>query len=333
MSQPRQVFVTGATGFIGSRLVRRLVAAGTRVRCLVRPSSDVEELEWLGAERVVGSLTDAAVLDRALEGVDLAYHLAAVYDVGVVDETAMERANVDGTRAFLEAVERAGTPRAVHVSTTVALGPAPEGAERGSEDAEWSGPYPTVYHRTKAEAHRLARDAQRRGLPLIVVCPANVYGAGDRGPNGRFVEDVVRGRMPALLSDPSWFSYVHVDDVVEGLVQAGTSGRTGAVYVLSGEELDVNAFAARVARLAGRRPPPLRFPVPLARATGGVLDAVARRTGLRFPISRETVDAASGARWLHPHDRATRELGWYPRPLSEGLGEMVAWVAAEARRA
>lgn len=329
MAQPRLVFLTGATGFIGSRLARRLAARGDRLRCLVRPSSDTEELAWLGAELVTGELDDPEAWARGLEGADLAYHLAAVYDIGVVDERAMERANVGGTRAFIEAVERAGTPKAVYVSTTVALGPAPAGAERGGEDAQWRGPYPTAYHRTKAQAHGIALEAQRRGAPLVVVCPANVYGPGDRGPNGRFVADLVAGRVPGLLRDPAWFSYVHVDDVVEGLVRAGTTGRPGVTYVLSGEERSVDDFAAEVARLAGRRPPMLRFPVPMARATGAVLDRITRLTGICFPITRETVDAASGGRWLHPHERATHEFGWRPRPLAEGLGEMVAWVAAE----
>jgi len=330
MSDGRRVFLTGATGFIGSRLARRLAARGDSLRCLVRPSSDTTALERLGAELVHGELTDADAIARALEGVDIAFHLAALYDIGVVDRAALERTNVQGTAAFLEAVERAGTPRALYVSTTAALAPVAEG--EGDEETEYppGARYPTVYHRTKAEAHRLARDAQRRGLPLIIVCPANVYGPGDQGPSARFTRDLLAGRVPGLLAREGWLSYVHVDDVVEGLCLAADRGAPGNVYILSGEHLPINEFARRVCELAGRKPPRLRFPVPLARATGAALDLVARVTGLRFPISRETVDVASH-RWVHSHARATEELGWTPRPLAEGLPETVASILREER--
>ncbi|HEX7048679.1 MAG TPA: NAD-dependent epimerase/dehydratase family protein [Longimicrobiales bacterium] len=331
MAHGRRVFLTGATGFIGTRLARRLAADGDRLRCLVRADSDTAELERLGAERIEGDITDAAALVRGLDGVELAYHLAAIYDVGVVDERAMTRTNVEGTRAFLDAVARAGTPRAVYVSTTAALAPVTDG--EGDENTEYppDARYPSAYHRTKAEAHRLARAAQRDGLPLIIACPAYVYGPGDRGPGGRFLMDLLAGRMPGLLARPGWFSYVHVDDVVEGLILAAERGVPGETYVLSGEHCSVNDFAARAAALAGRRPPRLRFPVPLARLTGTALDAIGRRTGMRFPISRESVDVAAELRWLHSNAKAGRELGWTPRPLADGLPETIAWFANHRR--
>lgn len=325
MSEPRLIFLTGATGFIGSRLARELTARGDRLRCLVRAGSDTSDLERLGAELVVGELTDSATIERALEGVDVAYHLAAIYDVGVVNARALERTNVGGTRAFLEAVERAGTPLAIYVSTTVALAPVETGEGDETSEVEPGASFPSVYHRTKTEAHRLAREAQGRGLPLIIVCPAFVYGPGDRGPGGRFTADLLAGRVPGLLTRPGWFSYVHVDDVVDGLIRAGVGGRLGAVYILSGEHASVDDFAARVCAIAGKRPPRLRFPVPLAWLTGALLDVISRLTGIRFPISRENVQVTSGLRWLHSHATAARELDWNPRPLAEGLPETVAW--------
>jgi nucleoside-diphosphate-sugar epimerase len=326
MSEPRLVFLTGATGFIGSRLARTLAERGDRLRCLVRAGSDTVDLERLGAELVIGELTDSATIERALAGVDLAYHLAAIYDVGVVNTGALERTNIGGTRAFLEAVERAGTPRAVYVSTTAALAPVESGEGDEMSVVPPGASFPSVYHRTKTEAHRLARGAQERGVPLVVVCPAFVYGPGDRGPGGRFAADLLAGRVPGLLTRAGWFSYVHVDDVVEGLLRAGDAGRIGAVYILSGEHASVDDFAARVCALAGKRPPRLRFPVPLAWLTGALLDGISRLTGLRFPISRENVQVTGGVRWVHSHVKATRELDWHPRSLEEGLPETVAWL-------
>jgi dihydroflavonol-4-reductase len=316
----REVFLTGATGFIGGRLTERLLGRGDRLRCLVRNPSAATRLEARGVKLVEGDISDPVALEHGLRGAQLAYHLAALYDVGVVDEAAMERINVDGTQAFVRAIEHQHTPRAVYVSSTAALGPA--GA--GDSETPWKGPYPTLYHRTKAQAHRIARDAQRRGVPLIIVSPANVYGPGDNGPNGRFMRDIARGRVPGLLRDPGWYSYVHVDDVVDALVAAGDVGRPGEHYILAGEALDVNSFADRVARLAGRRAPRLRLPTGVALLGGTLLDKVARATGRRFVMSREIVALGAGHRWLHESPRAAEELGFRPRSLEEGLPETVA---------
>lgn len=316
----REVFLTGATGFIGGRLTERLLARGDRLRCLVRNPSAAAHLEARGVRLVEGDISDPVALERGLRGADLAYHLAALYDIGVVDEAAMERINVDGTQAFVRAVEHQRTPRAVYVSSTAALGPA--GAGTGAGDDAWKGPYPTLYHRTKAQAHRMAREAQRRGVPLVIVSPANVYGPGDQGPNGRFIRDLVRGRVPGLLREPGWYSYVHVDDVADALVAAGDVGRPGEHYILAGEAMDVNTFAERVARLAGTRAPRLRLPAGLAILGGRVLDRLARATGKRFVMSRESVEV-SVRKWLHESPRAAEDLGWNPRTLEHGLPETV----------
>jgi dihydroflavonol-4-reductase len=329
MSNGRLVFITGATGFIGRRLVRGLIARGDRLRCLVRSAERASELSDLGADLIVGEITDQAALERGMRGCALAYHLAAIYDIGVVDAGALERANVGGTMAFLAALEASNPTRGVYVSTTVALGPT--GREPSDRLVEHAGPYPSEYHRTKSIAHRWAREAQARGLPLIIVCPAFVYGPGDQGPGGRFIADLLARRVPALLSAPGWFSYVHVDDVVAGLVQIGERGAVGSTYVLSGEPASLNDFAERVAAEGGVRPPRLRFPVQLASAAGTVLDAVARLTGLRFPITREAVATTAKDNWLHSHAAATRDFGWQPRTLDQGLRETIAWFKARGK--
>ena len=324
----RLVYLTGGTGFIGRRLVGALVARGYRLRCLVRDRRRAADLAGPAVELVPGDVLDPAAHRYGLRDAELAFHLAAAYDIGVVDAGRLERANVDGTNTFLAAVREAETPCAVYVSSTAALGPVASG--EGDESSRYSGPYPSQYHRTKTRAHERAVAAQRAGLPLIIVCPANVYGPGDHGPNGRFLRDVVRGRLPGLLRDPAWFSHVHVDDIVDGLIAAAKRGLPGATYVLSGEHASLNELAERVAALAGRRPPPLRFPVRVAAAAGTLLDAISRVTKVRFPMSREGVVTAAHGRWLHSHERATRELDWHPRSLAEGLPETVAWLKTGA---
>lgn len=323
MPSRRTVFLTGASGFIGNRVARTLLQRGDRVRCLVRDTSRGLFLEALGAELVLGEITDSIALHKGLAGADLAFHLAGHYDIGPIDVRTMERINVGGTRCFLEECARVKIPRAVHISSTVALGPVENGV--GDETSFWDGPYPSVYHRTKTQAHEAAKQAQQRGLPLIVVCPANVYGPGDKGPNGRFIRDLIRGRVPALLTDPAWLSHVHVDDVVVGLLAAGDAGVAGGTYVLAGEAASINDFAGRVARLAGRRPPPLRLPAGAVVIAATVADIVSRLTRKRFTTNREAVRVAHHDRWLHSHERATREFGWTPRSLDEGLPPTVQW--------
>lgn len=317
------VFLTGATGFIGGRLAAALSARGHRLRCLVRRPERAAALRALGAELVVGDVADAGAVRRGMEGADLAYHVAAMYAVGRVDLPAMERTNVEGTRVFLESMAATGITRGVYVSSVVALGPVAEG--EGSETAEYTGPFPSEYHRTKTLAHHMARGAQAEGLPLVVACPGYVYGPGDEGPPMDFVFDVLKHRLPGLSTRPTVFSYVHVDDVVAGLVAAGERGQAGAVYVLAGDAHDVNDVARRVAQLADTWVSPLRFPPFVVKLTGVLLDAVSRVTGARMPISRELADVGgSGERWAHSSRRAVAELGYSWRPLEEGLPETVA---------
>src|SRR5690606_28432675 len=217
-------------------------------------------------------------------------------------------------------------------SSTVALGPVREG--EGSEDDVHRGPYVSVYERTKTEAHQLAQAAQREGAPLVIVCPAYVYGPGDDGPGGRYIRDVLRHRVPGLSLRPAWFSYTHVDDVARGIAAALERGRSGATYVLSGEAASVNVFAKKIAALGRIWGPPLRVPPFMVVLMGRVMDAAHRRFGIRRPVSRELADTAgTGLRWLHSHRRAAEELGYAPRTLDEGLPETVRDARSRIARA
>jgi nucleoside-diphosphate-sugar epimerase len=323
------VFLTGATGFIGGRLAAALHARGCRLRCLVRNPTRATALRALDAELVVGDIADEAVLERGLRGAALAFHAAGRYDIGLVDEAALEHVNVAGTRAFLRALRRSTTPRAIHVSSTAALGPVAAG--EGDEQSTYQGPYPSIYHRTKTAAHRMAQAAQADGVPVTIVCPALVYGPGDEGPNGRYIRDLLRHRVPGLSTRPAWFSYAHVDDIVAGMIAAGERGRSDA-YVLSGEHADVNRYTRMIVQAAGTWGPPLRIPPLLVRATGSAMDAVGRQLGVRLPISRELAEVAgTGARWVHSHARATAELDYEPRTLAEGLPDAVQFAREHPR--
>jgi nucleoside-diphosphate-sugar epimerase len=325
------IFLTGGTGFIGSRLAVLLAARGHRLRCLVRNTSKARPLEALGATIVQGDITDDIALDHGLAGVDCAIHLAGNYNTGLVDRAAMERVNVDGTRAFLRFAEHHEVRHIVHVSTAYVLEPVEPGTTSPS-DAACGGPHPTLYQRTKAAAHRLAVDARSRGLPVLIACPSFVYGPGDDGPAGIFIRELLRRRLPGLLSDPSWFSYVHVDDVAQGLLACGERGRPGALYVLGGEPASVNDFAARVCALAGVRPPPLRFPPALATVGARILDLAAKPLRFRTSFNCENVRGTAHHAWVHSWELAAADLSYEPRSLEQGLPETVAWFKSRAVR-
>jgi dihydroflavonol-4-reductase len=312
-----RVFLTGATGLIGGRVATLLAGRGDTLACLVRESSDTSSLETIGADLIVGDVCDPIALARGLDGADVAVHAAAIYDVGVIDRAETERVNIGGTGTFLDAIMSVGTGSAVYISSTAALGPATNGV--GDPERDWRGPYPSVYHRTKAEAHRLARAAAKAGTPVATISPAFGYGPGDHGPAGRFVSDLVHGRVPGLLMHPGSYSYVHVDDIAAGVVAALDRGPATDHFVLGGEIATVNEFARRVCRLAGRRPPLLRLPTWLALASGVLLDAISRITGARFTISRESIAVSAGLRWVHPWEATREALHWNPRSLDEGL--------------
>jgi dihydroflavonol-4-reductase len=294
----------------------------------VRNRQRAADLVTLGADLIDGDAGDEAAVRRGMAGVDVAFHLAGIYDIGVVDREQLEHVNVHATRIFLDALESAGVARGVHVSSTVALGPA---NGRTDLDTPHAGPFPSVYHRTKTEAHWLARRAQQSGAPVVIVCPAFVYGPGDAGPPGRLIEDLIRGRVPGLLADPAVMSYVFVDDAAAAIAAAGDRGANGAVYVVGGEPHTINHFAERVCALLGKRAPRLRFPVPLASATGRLLDGVARVTGARFSISLESIRATARHSWHHDDREAREQLGHAPRSLEEGLPPTVEWFRREIR--
>ncbi|MEN8375880.1 MAG: NAD-dependent epimerase/dehydratase family protein [Gemmatimonadota bacterium] len=320
----RTAFLTGATGFIGSHLAERLAAAGWRLRCLARPDSDTAHLRSLGAELIAGDLDDGEALARGLDGASLAYHLAAIYQFGPsAHADTLRRVNVQGTRNVLDALRAAGTPRAVYVSTTAALGPVREG--HGSEETRNDGPFRSDYERTKVEAHAMALAAQADGLPLLIAAPAFVYGPGDRGPGGVFIDDILKRRLPGLPTRFAHFSFVHVDDVADGLFAMSEHGVPHGTYVLGGEFASLGEVARLAAERGGVRLPFLRFPPFMVRLTGALLDPLSRLTGIRFPINEENAATTTGKlRWLHTYQRSERDLGYRPRSLADGLPETVA---------
>jgi nucleoside-diphosphate-sugar epimerase len=311
--------MTGATGFVGGALARRLRDDGHEVLALVRDPARAVDLEAVGVELLPGDLDDAAALDRLCTGVDGLFHVAGWYRLGERDASIGERVNVAGTRNVLETALRHAVPRVVYTSTLAVNSDTEE--QVVDETYHFDGTHLSHYDRTKARAHDIAVDLAAQGLPVVLVQPGLVYGPGDTAQTGAMIAQVVRGGRP-LVPASGGVCWAHVDDVAEGHVLAMQRGEPGQSYLLAGPRATLAAGLREVAALAGTKGPRV-LPERAVRATASVLGAVGRVVPLPPGYAAETMRASLATYYGNPA-KAERDLGWSPRPLHEGLGETVA---------
>lgn len=319
-----RVFLTGGTGFIGGEVARLLRERGDEVRALVRTPAKAEALSALGCDLVPGDLSDEAALQEAMTGVDAVVHGAAVYEVGVPASRrdALVETNVRGTERVLGAALSAGVGKAVYVSTVAVFGNTRgEVADERWQRAEGLG-FTSVYEQTKVQAHERALEIAARGLPLVVVQPGVVYGPGDTSEVGGIFDRLLAGKLPLLPFPELGIAPVHRDDVAAGVLLALDKGTPGQSYVLAGEPTRMRDVVAELARLAGRKPPRGGLPTVLVKSLVPFGRVVGPPLGLP-PNIRELISSSDGVTFWARSDKAQRELGWQPRPLSEGLATLV----------
>jgi dihydroflavonol-4-reductase len=318
------MLVTGATGFVGAAVARRLVAAGQSVRVLAREGSDRRNLEGLDVQVVTGDLTDRASLDRAVAGCRGVYHVAADYRMWVRDPAAMYRANVDGTRAVLMAAAAAGVDRIVYTSSVATLGIRADGAPSDEDTPSSLADMIGHYKRSKFIAEEAAQALARDGVPVVIVNPSTPVGPGDvkPTPTGRIIVDALAGRVPAYVD--TGLNIAHVDDVAEGHLLAYEQGVVGRRYVLGGTDLRLREILTTLAGIAGRRPPRVRLPHGAVLPVAYVAEAWGRLTG-REPLT--TVDGVrlSRKRMFFSSARAERELGYRTTPAVCAFRDAAAW--------
>lgn len=333
-----KVFVTGGTGFIGGEVVRRLRERGDEVVCLARSPEKGEALAALGCELVAGDLGDAAVIRNGMQGCDAVIHAAAVYEVGIPasQRPAMYEANVAGTERVLRAALEAGIPKVVYVSTVGVFG----NTHRKVVDESYVHPgreFTSYYEETKLEAHRIARRMiAEQGLPCVIVQPGGVYGPGDTSAIAALLDQFLSGKMPLLPFPELGICLSHVEDVAAGILLALDRGRAGEAYVLSGPVTTVREAIGTVAAITGRKAPKHAIPTLLMRALTPLGPLVGRLMG-QPPNLRELISSADGVTFWAGHEKASRELGYAPRGMEEGLrqtleaeGKLPAAVAAGA---
>ncbi len=323
------MLVTGASGFLGGRLVEALLARGFEVRALVREGQKLPPQ----VEPAVGRLEEPETIKQALAGVDAVVHGAALVRI-LASASEFWKVNVLGLEQLLRFAFRGGVSRFLHVSSFLALGPADRTSrgilEPGLETD--SGPYFNEYHRTKAEGDRRARAAAAAGMPIAIAYPGVVYGPGTLSEGNLLVRhllDLRRGRIPALVGDlQKRWSLAHVEDVAFGLVQALEGFRPGARWVLGGENLTLKEMYQTIEQEAGLRMPRWRCPDPLALTVGWSWRLCCRLLG---GTPRLTPDLVRIYRhdWACDSNLAERELDYRPRSFRHGLRNTLSWLQGE----
>ena len=324
MENLKPALITGATGFVGWHVARKLLDRAWKTRALARDPARLRELG--GIEPIQGDLCDRASLERAVAGCGIVFHVAADYRLWTKHPEEMFRVNVEGTRNLLEAARNAGVERFVYTSTVGCIG-MPQGrvgdeySPAGLE--EMKGPY----KRSKFLAEQVALEFAAAGFPVMIVNPTAPVGDHDikPTPTGRIVLDFMRGAMPAFLD--TGLNVVDVRDAAEGHLTACERGKPGERYILGAENLTLEQIFLALERITGRPAPKLRIPYALAYAAGVVSTAWAGVTGSEPRAPLDGVRMARKKMWVR-HDKAARELGYCPGPAADALERAVGWFRA-----
>jgi dihydroflavonol-4-reductase len=319
------VLVTGASGFVGSAVVRALINAGYPVRALVRAGSPRSNLDSLDLEIVEGDMRDADSVTRAMANVRHVMHVAADYRLWSRNRDEIRRNNVVGTQTVMEAALRAGVERIVYTSSVAALALRNDGHAADETVVLVENVAIGAYKRSKVAAQDLveamiARDA----LPAVIVNPSTPIGPRDirPTPTGRIIVEAASGRMPGYVD--TGLNLVHVDDVAAGHVAALVRGKIGERYILGGQDVLLANMLRDIALLVGRKPPWLRMPRRLLYPAAAIAEVVAARTGREPFLTLDGLRMAKN-RMFFSSAKATRELGYAARPYGEGLADAVTW--------
>jgi dihydroflavonol-4-reductase len=315
-----KVFVTGGTGFIGGQVVRQLRARGDEVVCLARSPEKAATLSELSCTIVSGDLGDEAAIRSGMEGCDAVVHAAAMYEIGIPakQRPAMYEANVRGTERVLRVALEAKVPKVVYVSTVGAFG----NTHRKVVDESYEHPgkeFTSYYEETKLEAHRIAkRMMAEEGLPCVIVQPGGVYGPDDTSQIADLLEQFFAGRMPLIPFPELGICLSHVEDIAAGILLALDKAAPGETYVISGPVTTMRDAIETVAGLTGRKAPQRALPVALMKAMTPIGPLVGKLMG-QPPNLRELISSADGVTFWASHEKATRELGYSPRGMEQGL--------------
>ncbi|KAF0107904.1 MAG: hpnA [Anaerolineaceae bacterium] len=323
-----KVFITGGTGFVGSAVIRKLLADGHTVRALARTGANTRMLDGLPVERVSGDLSDVPTLQEAMTGCEWVFHVAALYAYWGYSWDEFYQSNVDGTRRVLEAAARSGVQRIVHTSSIASLGIPSDGTPGTEETPVTLEDMLSDYKRSKFLAEEVVREFVAQGLPVVTVNPAAPVGVGDHKPTqtGKMIVDFLNGKMPAYVD--TGLTIVDVDDVANGHLLAMEKGKVGERYILGGENLSLKQVLDLLSEVSGR--PEVRARIPRAVALGWayVDTGLARLNPKHIPAATPDAVRVSSKKEYFSSAKAMRELGYTFIPARGALRKAVEWYRA-----
>lgn len=318
------LLVTGGAGYIGGKLVERLLAEEEKVRVFDLRTESASHLASKGVELISGDILDRKAVRAALDGCDGLFHAAALFDMWQRDQGAYYEVNVEGTRNVLEVAFEVGIERAVHTSSAVTIGEAQN--ELGREATAHRGYFLSDYERSKYLGERIALETVQRGLPLVCVNPTTVYGPGQTQHMTGALVRFLNGRLPAVVD--ARLNFVYIEDVVEGHLLAMEKGAVGQRYILGGQNASLVQFLNLGAGIAGVEREPRTVPGWLVKGAARVLGAISQVTGECPWVSPDEARTALHS-FIFDTRKARTELGTECTPLREGLRKTVDWLREE----
>jgi dihydroflavonol-4-reductase len=323
--------VTGASGHIGNVLIRELLKRGKRVRALVRPGKGLPAgLVGIDAEVAYGDLLNEESLERAMEGVETVYHLAAKISLTTGPDLETTQVNLEGTRNILAAVKRKGVRRLVYASSIYSLqkpasgNPIDENQQFETEQSQGT------YDASKAMASIEVQMAAAEGMDVVIVCPTAVTGPYDfhNSEAGRAVKIYMRPGLKFIVDGA--YDFVDVRDAADGFIRAAEKGKSGEKYILSGERLTVAEVARIVGEASGGWHSYIKVPIAVAYLAADLMPIVTYFRGGEPLFTRYSLDAICSNSQIS-HEKATKNLGYSARPAREAILDSVCWFQAQAR--
>jgi len=321
-------FVTGATGFLGSHVARVLSESGADLRLLVRPTSDLRNIQGLRSDLAVGDLREPETFAKALAGCDALFHVAADYRIWVRDPNEMYRSNVDGTRFLLSAAQKYGVRRLVYTSSVATMGFKADGSPADEDSPVSLNDMIGPYKRSKFLAEQVAVDAAKSGVDVVIVNPTTPVGEQDikPTPTGRIVVDFLKKKFPAYVD--TGLNLVDATECARGHVAALENGKRGERYILGGENLTLKQILDRLASITGLSSPTVKVPQFVALGAAVVDELWTGRICGKEP--RATVDAVRMGRkkMFVTSAKAEREIGWKILSVEAALRRATDWFRA-----
>ncbi len=318
------ILVTGATGHVGNVLVRKLLQRGEKVRVLVLKDDDLTPLKGLNVEKVEGDIRNFEDVKKATKGVDFIYHLAAVISIGGGKRDLVQSVNIKGVENVLNAAKIFKVKRILYMSSVHAFAEPPRGSFI-DENTPFDPRLTTgMYGKTKASAALKVLNATKGGLDVVIVCPTGIMGPYDfkKSEMGTMILRFLQDKLPVGIKGS--FDFVDVRDVTDGAIKACEKGKKGEAYILSGEKIEMDKMMKELGKITGKRGPLIMLGEKNAMFLSYfslITSILGRKKAIFTPYSVHTLSMD----YTFSHEKATKELGYVPRPFIETLQDTVKW--------